>query len=62
MGYVDGGGEWSVSWVRTTVSGRCLVRFMGRIWFCLVLGSGSDMRAIVRLSFRVTVRCWLPRY
>lgn len=45
MGNGEADGEKSGPGTRDSVRFRCSVRFMGRIWLLLDLGSGCDMSA-----------------
>lgn len=57
MGDVKGDSEVSSPRARDCVMIRCSLRFKGRTSLWLDLGSGSDVRPWVRLSFRGMVKC-----
>lgn len=57
MGDINGHGGRSGKSARTRVRVTCLTQCMGTLGLLLQYRSGSDVMAMVRLKFRVLVRC-----
>lgn len=56
MGVINGEGEVSGSGVRTRVRISCMVWSMGKIGLHLEFRSGSDVRTMARLKFKIMMR------